>query len=109
MRQGRLSCDGTVGEAFAHGRAVDLAGWQPASAVDLFAGTSVNTIVLEIPDAELGSGRDIGVWAVTMLATDAGGWHPINRAGRPMIQPIFHPAEVSWWPRRAAGQRTQYR
>jgi hypothetical protein len=82
-----------VGEAFAHGRAVDLAGWQPAGAVDLFAGTSVSTIVLEIPDAVLGSGQDIGVWAVTMLATDTGGWRPINRAGRPMIQPIFNPAD----------------
>jgi hypothetical protein len=81
-----------VGEAFAHGHAVELGGWQPAGAVDLFAGTSVNTIVLEIPDAALGSGQDIGVWAVTMLATDAGGWRPINRAGRPMIQPIFNPA-----------------
>jgi Domain of unknown function (DUF4331) len=82
-----------VGTAFAHGRAVDLAGWKPADAVDLFAGTSVNTIVLEIPDAALGSGQDIGVWAVTMLATDAGEWRPINRAGRPMIQPIFNPAD----------------
>jgi Domain of unknown function (DUF4331) len=82
-----------VGKAFSLGHAVELAGWQPVNAIDLFAGTSVNTIVLEVPDAALGSGQDIGVWAVTMLATDAGGWHPINRAGRPMIQPIFNPAD----------------
>jgi hypothetical protein len=82
-----------VGRAFALGRAIDLGAWQPARAVDLFAGTSVNSIVLEVPDATLGTGQDIGVWAVTTLATDAGGWRPINRAGRPMIQPIFNPAD----------------
>lgn len=49
--------------------------------------------MLEVPDIELlgpqPSRRQIGVWATTMLASDAGGWRPINRAGHPMIQPIF--------------------
>ena len=30
-------------------------------------------------------------WATTKLATDAGGWRPINRAAIPMIWPIFRP------------------
>jgi hypothetical protein len=31
----------------------------------------------------------VGVWALASLATDAGGWRPINRAGLPMIHPLF--------------------
>ena len=31
----------------------------------------------------------MGVWAVASLATDAGGWRPINRVGLPMIPPLF--------------------
>ena len=31
----------------------------------------------------------IGVWAEATLATDAGGWRPINRVGLPMIHPLF--------------------
>ena len=49
--------------------------------------------MLEVPDAELlagaGDRRRIGVWAVTTLATDAGGWRSINRVGLPMIHPLF--------------------
>ena len=33
--------------------------------------------------------RRIGVWAVSTLATDAGGWRSINRIGLPMIHPLF--------------------
>jgi hypothetical protein len=36
-----------------------------------------------------GSRRRARSW--TALATDAGGWRQINRAGQPMIQPIFNP------------------
>jgi hypothetical protein len=86
-----------VGEAFHHGTKVDLSGWQAATAVNLFTGTQVSAIVLELPTAVFGGiggeqGR-IGVWGTTTLATDAGGWRPINRAGLPMIQPIFNPAD----------------
>ncbi|HEX3444696.1 MAG TPA: hypothetical protein VHS80_08255, partial [Chthoniobacterales bacterium] len=48
--------------------------------------------MLEVPDRELISddgGRRIGVWAVSSLATDAGGWRSINRIGLPMIPPLF--------------------
>ncbi|MFG2544696.1 DUF4331 family protein [Streptomyces sp. NPDC048594] len=81
-----------VGQAFQHGTDVDVP--QPTSPeiTSLFSGMKVRSIVLEVPDSELlafSSGRDIGVWGVTALATDAGGWHRINRCGLPMVSPIF--------------------
>jgi hypothetical protein len=102
---------GAVSAAFQRGTRIDLSGWKPGSATNRFAGTTVHAIVLEVPDAELTwrlrevpsevpNGdftwqlrveKRIHVWATTLLATDAGGWRPINRAGHPMIQSIFHP------------------
>ena len=82
-----------VGHAFQDGKAVDLSGWDPGRAKNLFAGHTVYSIVLEVPDGELlagaGDKRRIGVWAVSTLATDAGGWRSINRVGLPMIPPLF--------------------
>lgn len=82
-----------VGHAFQDGTAVNLSGWDPGQAKNLFAGHTVYSIVIEAPDAELlGSAPDrrkIGVWAQTTLATDAGGWRSINRVGLPMIHPLF--------------------
>jgi len=72
---------------------VNLSGWDPSHAKNLFAGHTVYSIVLEVPDGELlagaGDNRHIGVWAVSTLATDAGGWRSINRVGLPMIPPLF--------------------
>jgi len=82
-----------VGHAFQDGTAIDLSGWNPNEARNLFAGHTVYSIVLEVPDRELlpeaGNRRRIGVWALTTLATDAGGWRSINRVGLPMIHPLF--------------------
>ena len=82
-----------VGHAFQDGTAISLSGWDPARAKNLFAGQTVHSIVLEVPDSELlagaGGNRRIGVWAVATLATDAGGWRPINRVALPMIHPLF--------------------
>lgn len=82
-----------VGHAFQDGTGVDLSKWDPAKAKNLFAGHTVYSIVLEVPDKELlagaGDKRRIGVWAVSTLATDAGGWRSINRVGLPMIHPLF--------------------
>jgi hypothetical protein len=82
-----------VGHAFQDGTTVNLSGWDPSRAKNLFAGHSVYSIVLELPDRELLAGaseqRRIGVWAVATLATDAGGWRSINRIGLPMIHPLF--------------------
>jgi hypothetical protein len=82
-----------VGHAFQDGTTINLNGWDPAKAKNLFAGHTVYSIVLEVPDAELLAGANgkkrIGVWALATLATDTGGWRPINRVGLPMIHPLF--------------------
>jgi len=80
-----------VGHAFQDGTVIDLSRWDPAGAKNLFAGHTVHSIVLEVPDTELAAARNrkINVWAVATLATDAGGWQPINRVGLPMIHPLF--------------------
>ena len=82
-----------VGHAFQDGTTVNLSGWDPAKAKNLFAGHTVYSIVLEVPDQELlaatGGNRRVGIWAVSTLATDAGGWRSINRVGLPMIHPLF--------------------
>ena len=81
-----------VGHAFQDGATIDLSGWDSSRAKNLFAGHSVYSIVLEVPDAELAGTskkRQIGVWAVSTLATDAGGWRSINRVALPMIHPLF--------------------
>jgi hypothetical protein len=82
-----------VGHAFQDGTAIDLSGWNPAAAKNLFAGHTVYSIVLEVPDKELtartADRSRIGVWALSTLATDAGGWRSINRVGLPMIHPLF--------------------
>jgi hypothetical protein len=82
-----------VGHAFQDGTLINLSGWDPGRAKNLFAGHTVYSIVLEVPDdqllADAGDNRRIGVWAVSTLATDAGGWRSINRVGLPMIHPLF--------------------
>jgi hypothetical protein len=82
-----------VGHAFQDGTVVDLSTWNPARAKNVFAGHTVYAIVLELPDEELlpdaNHNHRIRVWALASLATDAGGWRPINRAGLPMIHPLF--------------------
>jgi hypothetical protein len=70
---------------------IDNGEWTPAQAANSFCGSQIFAIVLEIPhsDAELRTGRPIAVWAAAKLATDAGGWRQINRAGIPMMWPLF--------------------
>src|SRR5579872_2364390 len=57
-----------VGHAFQDGTPVNLSGWDPSRAKNLFAGHTVYSIVLEVPDSELladaGDRRHIDVWAV---------------------------------------------
>lgn len=81
---------GAIRKAVANGEPVDLTAWNRSKAVNAFANTSVSSIVLEVPDNAF-SCSAVGFWGVTALATDAGGWRQINRAGLPMIQPIFNP------------------
>jgi Domain of unknown function (DUF4331) len=70
---------------------IDNGDWTPAQAANSFTGSQICAIVLEIPntDTDLRPGRPIGVWAAAKLATDAGGWRQINRAGIPMMWPLF--------------------
>jgi hypothetical protein len=54
--------------------------------------------VLEVPHThpQLRPGARIGAWCATKLATDAGGWRQINRAGHPMMWPIFWPDDTDF-------------
>ena len=45
---------------------------------------------------QLRPGARTGVWCATKLATDAGGWRQINRAGHPMMWPIFWPNDTEF-------------
>jgi hypothetical protein len=93
-----LSLLAKVNAAIDKGTEVDLSDWQPAGAQNSFAGTTVDSIVLEISHQHprLRPGARIGVWAATKLATDAGGWRQVNRAGHPMMWPIFWPSDVQF-------------
>ena len=76
-----------IGDAFAHGTRVDLTGWDPVLARNLFADNEIYATVLEVPDRELlaatANARRLGVWALSSLATDAGGWRPVRCRDRP--------------------------
>jgi hypothetical protein len=94
-----LSLLGIVNGAVAKGTALDLSQWRPENAKNSFAGTTVESIVLEVPHRQhprLAPGAFIGVWCATKLATDAGGWRQINRAGYPMMWPIFWPGDTDF-------------
>jgi Domain of unknown function (DUF4331) len=85
-----------VNGAVKDGTAVDLSAWRPEDAKNSFAGTMVESIVLEVSHnhPQLRPGARTGVWCATKLATDAGGWRQINRGGYPMMWPIFWPGDV---------------
>ncbi len=93
-----LSLLAIIDEAVAKGSAVDLSRWHPDQARNSFAGTKVESIVLEVPYSHplLRPGARTGVWCATKLATDAGGWRQINRAGHPMMWPIFWPEDTDF-------------
>ena len=87
-----------VNGAIKGGRAPNLAAWRPGLARNSFADTTVESIVLEISHQhpELHPGVRASVWCATKLATDAGGWRQINRAGHPMMWPIFWPDDTDF-------------
>jgi hypothetical protein len=93
-----LSLLGIVNTAVKNGTAVDLAGWRPEDAQNSFAGTTVESIVLEVSHQhpQLRPDARVGVWCATKLATDAGGWRQINRFGHPMMWPIFWPDDTDF-------------
>jgi uncharacterized protein DUF4331 len=91
-----LSLLGLVNSAVRNGTTLDLSGWRPENAQNSFAGTTVESIVLEVSHQhpQLRPGARIGVWCTTKLATDSGGWRQINRGGHPMMWPIFWPDDT---------------
>ena len=92
-----LSLLAIVNGAVANGTAADLSGWRPDEAQNSFAGTTVRTIVLEVPHADrCCAGRLDRRVGATKLATDAGGWRQVNRAGHPMMWPIFWPDDTEF-------------
>jgi len=93
-----LSLLALINGAVAAGTAPDLSGWRPDHAQNSFADTLVDSIVLEVPHShpQLRPGARAGVWCATKLATDAGGWRQINRAGHPMMWPIFWPNDIDF-------------
>ena len=88
----------TINGAVKDGSMVDRSAWRVDQAKNSFAGTTVESIVLEVSHDEplLRDGTEIGVWCRTLLATDAGGWRQINRAGHPMMWPIFWPHDTDF-------------
>jgi len=93
-----LSLLAIVNGAVKNGTAADLSGWRPENAQNSFANTTVDSIVLEVSHQhpQLQPGAHVGVWCATKLATDAGGWRQINRAGHPMMWPIFWPDDTDF-------------
>jgi hypothetical protein len=93
-----LSLLAKVNGAVKNGTAVDLSAWRPENAKNSFAGTTVESIVLEVShqNPQLRPGARIGVWCATKLATDAGAWRQINRGGHPMMWPIFWPDDTDF-------------
>jgi hypothetical protein len=93
-----LSLLGIVNAAVKNGTAADLSAWRPEDARNSFADTTVESIVLEVSHQhpQLHPRARVGVWCATRLATDAGGWRQINRAGHPMMWPIFWPDDTDF-------------
>jgi hypothetical protein len=93
-----LSLLAVVNAAVLKGTAADWSAWHAQDAKNTFAGTTVESIVLEVSDShpQLAAGTRAGVWCATKLATDAGGWRQINRAGHPMMWPIFWPGDTDF-------------
>ena len=93
-----LSLLAVINGAVAKGTAPDLSQWRPERAQNSFADTTVDSIVLEVSHQhpQLRPGASVGIWSATKLATDAGGWRQINRAGHPMMWPIFWPDDTDF-------------
>ncbi|TDC52519.1 DUF4331 domain-containing protein [Actinomadura sp. KC345] len=81
---------GAVKGAVTDGRPFDPGDVLQGENANLFAGTNVSAIVLEVPDGNFDVSA-IGFWGTTALATDAGGWRQINRCAHPLVNTLFHP------------------
>jgi len=59
---------------------------------DTFSDKNVSSIVLELPNAALGSAARIGYWCRVLLP-DAGSYRQIDRMGRPLVNILFTKGE----------------
>jgi hypothetical protein len=84
---------GAVMKAIATSSPLDLSGGDRKHPANAFAGTNVSSIVLELPDSMVAA-TSIGFWGTTVLATDAGGWHQINRCAQPLVNSLFNPDDT---------------
>lgn len=72
------------------GGQLDLSGFDPASAHNLFAGTNVQTIVIEAPVNLFGLGNRISFWGATWVPLDdASGFRQVDRAANPLVSTLF--------------------
>lgn len=80
-----------VRTAVVQGTALDLSGFDPATAHNLFAGTNVQTIVIEVPVTLFGIGNRIGFWGGTWLPLEnrRQGYRQIDRAANPLVSTLF--------------------
>ncbi|MEP9364133.1 DUF4331 family protein [Nocardioides sp. CN2-186] len=77
------------------GADLDRSRWVRGTAEDSFVGSRVQSIVLTVPVGSDGltTGRQIGAWATTKVATDVRGWRQVGRSGLPLICEIFRPLD----------------
>jgi hypothetical protein len=84
-----------VGHAFQDATAIDLSGWKPSQAKNLFAGHTVYSIVLEVPDGELlaGTGDKIGGMGSGNARDRRGGMAFDQSRGPADDPPAVHPVQ----------------
>ena len=86
-----------VSTSVREGSALDLSGWDPEKAENTFGGTTVASIVIEVPHGQhgLSAGATAGVWAATKLK-DGDRWRQVNRGGHPMMWPVLWPDDTDF-------------
>jgi hypothetical protein len=85
--------DSAAGELVLEGRTGQTAS---RGGTRLWAGRIADVLEVSHSHPQLRPGARVGVWCATKLATDAGGWRQINRAGHPMMWPIFWPNDTDF-------------
>jgi hypothetical protein len=78
-----------VRTAVVEGRPLDLHGFHPEKAKNLFGHSNVQAIVIEIPD-DYFQGLTIGCWGAIAVPTDAGDdWRQTDRAAIPLVSTLL--------------------